>query len=194
MKDAYSFDLDFEGSKRSYNKQFVAYLKTFKRMGLTAIPMKADSGPIGGDMSHEFVILADTGESEVGCHRDLLENEWLNTIDLEGDLQVVVDSFTDKYAATDEERDPETEAALGDDLIVGRGIEVGHIFYFGNKYSKAMNALVAGEIDVHNVFLVTIGVDPEQTKCPAMGTCSCQQDIAVVSNSQSASVITAPVT
>ena len=144
MKDAYSFDLDFEGAKRSYNKQFVAYLKTFKRMGLTAIPMKADSGPIGGDMSHEFVILADTGESEVGCHRDLLENEWLNTIDLEGDLQVVVDSFTDKYAATDDERDLDIEGSLGDDLVVARGIEVGHIFFFGTKYSKAFNAAVPG--------------------------------------------------
>ena len=144
MKDAYSFDLDFEGAKRSYNKQFVAYLKTFKRMGLTAIPMKADSGPIGGDMSHEFVILADTGESEVGCHRDLLENEWLNTIDLEGDLQVVVDSFTDKYAATDDERDLDIEGSLGDDLVVARGIEVGHIFFFGTKYSKAFNTVVTG--------------------------------------------------
>ena len=144
MKDAYSFDLDLEGAKRSYNKQFVAYLKTFKRMGLTAIPMKADSGPIGGDMSHEFVILADTGESEVGCHRDLLENEWLNTIDLEGDLQVVVDSFTDKYAATDDERDLDIEGSLGDDLVVARGIEVGHIFFFGTKYSKAFNAVVTG--------------------------------------------------
>ena len=144
MKDAYSFDLDFEGAKRSYNKQFVAYLKTFKRMGLTAIPMKADSGPIGGDMSHEFVILADTGESEVGCHRDFLENEWLNTIDLEGDLQVVVDSFTDKYAATDDERDLDIEGSLGDDLVVARGIEVGHIFFFGTKYSKAFNAVVTG--------------------------------------------------
>jgi prolyl-tRNA synthetase len=144
MKDAYSFDLDFEGAKRSYNKQFVAYLKTFNRMGLTAIPMKADSGPIGGDMSHEFVILADTGESEVGCHRDLLENECLNTIDLEGDLQVVVDSFTDKYAATDDERDLDIEGSLGDDLVVARGIEVGHIFFFGTKYSKAFNAVVTG--------------------------------------------------
>jgi len=144
MKDAYSFDLDFEGAKRSYNKQFVAYLKTFKRMGLTAIPMKADSGPIGGDMSHEFVILADTGESEVGCHRDFIENEWLNTIDLEGDLQVVVDSFTDKYAATDDDRDLDIEGSLGDDLVVARGIEVGHIFFFGTKYSKAFNAVVTG--------------------------------------------------
>ena len=76
MKDAYSFDLDFEAAKTTYNKQFVAYLKTFKRLGLTAIPMQAESGPIGGDMSHEFVILADTGESEVACHKDLIETDW----------------------------------------------------------------------------------------------------------------------
>ncbi|MBT7943571.1 MAG: proline--tRNA ligase, partial [Alphaproteobacteria bacterium] len=138
-------DADFEGAKRSYNKQFVAYLKTYARMGLTAIPMKADSGPIGGDMSHEFVILAHTGESEVACHKDLIEADWSNAdIDIEGDLQPFVDSFTDKYAATDEERDPEAEESLGDDLVVARGIEVGHIFHFGTKYSKAFNAVVSG--------------------------------------------------
>ncbi|MCH7937610.1 MAG: proline--tRNA ligase [Proteobacteria bacterium] len=144
MKDAYSFDLDFEAAKTTYNKQFVAYLKTFKRMGLTAIPMQAESGPIGGDMSHEFVILAVTGESEIACHRDFLDNDWLDNIDLEGDLQVVVNAFTDKYAATDERRDPEIEKTLGDDLVVARGIEVGHIFYFGKKYSETMGAVVTG--------------------------------------------------
>ena len=144
MKDAYSFDLDFEAAKTTYNKQFVAYLKTFKRLGLTGIPMQADSGPIGGDMSHEFVILADTGESEVACHKDFLDNDWLDNIDLEGDPQVVVNAFTDKYAATDERRDPEIEKTLGGDLVVARGIEVGHIFYFGNKYSEAMGAVVTG--------------------------------------------------
>ena len=145
MKDAYSFDLDFEGAKRSYNMQFVAYLKTFARMGLTAIPMKAESGPIGGDMSHEFVILADTGESEVACHRDLIENDWSGMdIDTAGDLQPFIDGFTKKYAATDDERDAKAEKALGDDLVVARGIEVGHIFYFGTKYSKAFNAVVTG--------------------------------------------------
>ncbi|MDA1089982.1 MAG: proline--tRNA ligase [Proteobacteria bacterium] len=145
MKDAYSFDLDFDAARRSYNKQFVAYLKTFARLGLTAIPMKADSGPIGGDMSHEFVILAETGESEVACHRDLIAADWGNAdINTEGDLQPFIDSFTDKYAATDDKRDPEAEKALGDDLVVARGIEVGHIFYFGTKYSKAFKAVVAG--------------------------------------------------
>jgi prolyl-tRNA synthetase len=145
MKDAYSFDLDFEGAKRSYNLQFVAYLKTFARMGLTAIPMKADSGPIGGDMSHEFVILADTGESEVACHKDLIETDWSGVdIDTAGDLQPFIDGFTEKYAATDDERDAKAEKALGADLITARGIEVGHIFYFGTKYSKTFNADVTG--------------------------------------------------
>ena len=145
MKDAYSFDLDFESAKRTYNKQFVAYLRTFMRMGLTAIPMQADSGPIGGDMSHEFVILAETGESEVACHKDLIGGDWKGMeVDLEGDLQPFIDSYTEKYAATDEKRDPEAEKALGEDLVVGRGIEVGHIFYFGKKYSEAMGAIVTG--------------------------------------------------
>ena len=142
MKDAYSFDLDFAGAKRSYNKMFVSYLRTFERMGLKAIPMRAESGPIGGDMSHEFLILADTGESEIACHRDFLDNEWLQSIDIEGDLQAVVNAFTEKYAATDDKRDSETEGTMGDDLVVARGIEVGHIFYFGTKYSQAMKTTV----------------------------------------------------
>ena len=145
MKDAYSFDLDYEGAKRSYNKMFLAYLRTFERLGLKAIPMQADAGPIGGDMSHEFVILAETGESEVACHRDFMTMSWGGAgVDYGSDLQSQVDEYTNKYAATDERRDPEQEKALGDDLLVARGIEVGHIFYFGTKYSKAMNAVVAG--------------------------------------------------
>ena len=144
MKDAYSFDLDFESAKKTYNKQFVAYIKTFDRMGLKAIPMQADSGPIGGDMSHEFLILAETGESEIACHKDFLDNDWLSNIDLDGDPQAVVNAFTEKYAATDEKRDMGAEKALGDDLITARGIEVGHIFYFGKKYSEAMGAVVTG--------------------------------------------------
>ena len=145
MKDAYSFDLDTAGARHSYNKMFVAYLRTFQRLGLKAIPMQADSGPIGGDMSHEFMILADTGESEIACHKDLLDLDIDNMqLDMQGELQSVVDSFTDYYAATDEKRDPDRESDLGDALITARGIEVGHIFYFGTKYSKAMNALVAG--------------------------------------------------
>ncbi|MEL0107767.1 MAG: proline--tRNA ligase [Rhodospirillaceae bacterium] len=145
MKDAYSFDLDYDGAKHSYNKMFMAYLRTFERLGLKAIPMQADTGPIGGDMSHEFVILAETGESEVACHKDFLSMD-LSGADMnyDSDLQSEVDQYTSKYAATDEQRDPEQEKALGDDLMVARGIEVGHIFYFGTKYSKAMNAVVNG--------------------------------------------------
>jgi prolyl-tRNA synthetase len=143
MKDAYSFDLDKEGARRSYNKMFVSYLRTYERMGLTAIPMAADTGPIGGDMSHEFLILADTGESEIACHKDLLGKRWADRdIDFEGDLQPIVEEFTSHYAATDEKRDPEKEKALGADLVTARGIEVGHIFYFGTKYSAKLGAIV----------------------------------------------------
>lgn len=144
MKDAYSFDLDEEGARRSYNKMFVSYLRTYERMGLTAVPMAADTGPIGGDMSHEFLILAETGESEIACHKDLLDKRWADReIDFEGDLQPIVDEFTSQYAATDEMRDPAREKALGEDLVTARGIEVGHIFYFGTKYSEKMGAIVA---------------------------------------------------
>jgi len=144
MKDAYSFDLDADGARRSYNKMFVSYLRTYERMGLTAIPMAADTGPIGGDMSHEFLILAETGESEIACHKDFLDKRWADRdIDFEGDLQPVVDEFTSQYAATDEKRDPEAEKALGDKLVTARGIEVGHIFYFGTKYSEKLGAVVA---------------------------------------------------
>jgi len=144
MKDAYSFDLDAAAARRSYNKMFVSYLRTFERMGLTAIPMAADTGPIGGDLSHEFLILAETGESEIACHSDFLEKRWADRqIDLDGDLQPIVDEFTRQYAATDEKRDPAKEKALGDKLITARGIEVGHIFYFGTKYSSKLGAVVA---------------------------------------------------
>ena len=143
MKDAYSFDLDAESARQSYNKMFVSYLRTYERMGLTAIPMAADTGPIGGDMSHEFLILADTGESEIACHKDFLDRKLSDTdIDFESDLQPIVDSYTSQYAATDEKREADVEAALGDDLVTARGIEVGHIFYFGTKYSKPLGARV----------------------------------------------------
>ena len=145
MKDNYSFDLDFAGAVRAYNKMFVAYLKTFARMGLKAIPMAADSGPIGGDMSHEFVILAETGESEVFCHKDWLDIDILaQDIDIESDLQPVVDSFLSRYAATDDKHDPANCPIPQTDLMTTRGIEVGHIFYFGTKYSAPMGASVAG--------------------------------------------------
>jgi len=145
MKDSYSFDLDKEGARRSYNQMFVAYLKTFQRMGLKAIPMAADTGPIGGDMSHEFLILAETGESQVYCHKAYLDLE-VDEKDVDYDnykrLQDIVTQFTTQYAATDEMHDPAKEQELGDDLVSARGIEVGHIFNFGTKYSDPLNAVV----------------------------------------------------
>ncbi len=145
MKDAYSFDMDFESARKSYNRFFVSYLRTFSRMGLKAVPMAADTGPIGGDLSHEFLILADTGESELACHKDFFAMDLGNEeVDFEDDLQPIVDRFTSMYAATDEKRDPEAEASLGDDLVTARGIEVGHIFHFGDKYSLPLGAKVTG--------------------------------------------------
>ncbi len=143
MKDAYSFDMDDEAGRVSYNKFFLSYLRTYARMGLKAIPMAADTGPIGGDMSHEFLILAETGESEIACHKDFLEMDWAEQdIDFNSDLGPMVRQFTAKYAATDEKRDRDVEKSLGDDLISARGIEVGHIFHFGTKYSAPLNAYV----------------------------------------------------
>ncbi|WP_298728315.1 proline--tRNA ligase [uncultured Ferrovibrio sp.] len=146
MKDAYSFDLDKAGARRSYNRMFVAYLRTFARLGLKAIPMQADTGPIGGDLSHEFIILAETGESGVFCDKALVERDVLNeAVDYNGDLQPIVDSWTAPYAATDEKHDvARFEALPKDRQIAARGIEVGHIFYFGTKYSKPMGAVVQG--------------------------------------------------
>ncbi len=144
MKDAYSFDLDFESARRSYNTMFVAYLRTYARMGLRAIPLQADSGPIGGDLSHEFVILAATGETRVHADRRLLDMDaTCSGIDYDSDLEPVVRAWTSLYAASDDKHDPETAPVSGSDLLVARGIEVGHIFYFGTKYSEAMGASVA---------------------------------------------------
>ncbi len=143
MKDAYSFDLTEEDAKIAYQKMFLAYLRTYKRMGLKAIPMRAETGPIGGDMSHEFIILAETGESEV-----FADKKWEN-VDLEAaglsyeDLNGLNEYFEEKtsiYAATDEQHDP--GAIAEDQLMTARGIEVGHIFNFGTKYSKPMGATV----------------------------------------------------
>jgi prolyl-tRNA synthetase len=144
MKDAYSFDLDKAGAKRAYNKMFVAYLRTFARMGLQAIPMAADTGPIGGDLSHEFIILADTGESQVFCDRSFVERDVLSMdVDYEGDLEPIVQQWTTDYAATDEKHDAAKFGALAADRRVeARGIEVGHIFYFGTKYSEPLKAQV----------------------------------------------------
>jgi prolyl-tRNA synthetase len=146
MKDAYSFDLDEAGARHSYNRMFVAYLNTFARMGLRAIPMQADTGPIGGDLSHEFIVLAPTGESEVFYHANWERAAELTAIDFDdvAGLQTIVDGYTADYAATDEKRDPAREAEAGEALRTSRGVEVGHIFFFGTKYSAAMGMKVQG--------------------------------------------------
>ena len=153
MKDAYSFDLTPEDARVAYNKMFVSYLKTFARMELTAIPMEADTGPIGGDMSHEFIILADTGESGVFFHKDWLKTDLITNIDYSADLEPVIHKFTELYARTDEKHEPDICPIKPEDLVEKRGIEVGHIFYFGTKYSKAMGASVSGAdgkpVDLH---------------------------------------------
>src|SRR5579859_98389 len=167
MKDAYSFDLDFEGAKHAYNRMFVAYLSTFARMGLSSIPMVAESGPIGGNLSHEFIILADTGESEVFCHRDYLDFEVPGPdVDFASRpaLQAIVDRWTSLYAATSEKHDAAAFAGLAaDKQVSARGIEVGHIFYFGTKYSAPMKALVAGPDGAeHPVHMGSYGIGPSR--------------------------------
>ncbi len=145
MKDAYSFDIDATAARRSYNRMFIAYLRTFARMGLKSVPMKADTGPIGGDLSHEFIILADTGESQVYCHRDLIDMPVPENVDYEGDLDPIIRQRTSLYAATDEKHDAAAfDAIPADKRLSARGIEVGHIFNFGTKYSKPLGAKVAG--------------------------------------------------
>ncbi len=145
MKDAYSFDLDLASARRSYNKMFLAYLRTFARMGLKSIPMRADTGPIGGDLSHEFIVLADTGESQVYCDKAWLETDILaSTVDYDDDLQPFFDQWTRLYAATEEKHDAANCSVPADRLLAARGIEVGQIFFLGTKYSKPMNAVVAG--------------------------------------------------
>jgi len=146
MKDNYSFDLTPEDARHSYNKMFLAYLNTFNRLGIKAVPMRADTGPIGGDLSHEFLILAETGESKVFCHKDLVEMGAPGLdLDFDSDLQALVDQRTSLYAATDEMHEAEQFAKVPKDKqLSARGIEVGHIFYFGDKYSGPMKANVMG--------------------------------------------------
>src|ERR1700726_664363 len=156
MKDAYSFDIDEAAARRSYDKMFVAYLRTFARMGLKAIPMAAETGPIGGDLSHEFIILAETGESGVYCDRDVLALDAPgDDIDYQADLAPIIQQWTSLYAATEDVHDParfEREVPA-DKRVHTRGIEVGQIFYFGTKYSDTMKAMVAGpdgaEVPIH---------------------------------------------
>jgi prolyl-tRNA synthetase len=148
MKDAYSFDLDEAGARLSYYKQMLAYLRTFQRMGIQAVPMRAANGPIGGDLSHEFIVLAPTGESEVFYDAAYDSFDWsqadLNYAD-EAGLKGLFDRVNTTYAATDETHDEAKWAELPETTRrTGRGIEVGHIFYFGTKYSDAMGLKVSG--------------------------------------------------
>jgi prolyl-tRNA synthetase len=176
MKDAYSFDLDQAGARHSYNRMFVAYLRTFARMGLKAIPMVAETGPIGGNLSHEFTILASTGESEVFCHRDYLGFE-VPGADVDFDdaerLQTIVDKWTSLYAATSDKHDPAAfEALPADQRVSARGIEVGHIFYFGTKYSAPMKALVSAPDGTERpVHMGSYGIGPSRLVAAIIDAC-----------------------
>jgi prolyl-tRNA synthetase len=156
MKDAYSFDIDEAAARLSYNKMFVAYLRTFARMGLKAIPMRAETGPIGGDLSHEFIVLAETGESGVYCNRDVLDLPVPGAdVNYDGDLTPIIKQWTDLYAATEDVHDAARyeQEVPADKRVQTRGIEVGQIFYFGTKYSDTMKAMVNGpdgnEVPIH---------------------------------------------
>jgi len=176
MKDAYSFDLDQAGARHAYNRMFVAYLRTFARMGLKAIPMVAETGPIGGNLSHEFTILAATGESEVYCHREYLDFEVPGeSVDFEDRerLQAIVDRWTSLYAATSDKHDPAAfDAIPPSDRVQARGIEVGHIFYFGTKYSEPMKALVTGPDGVERaVHMGSYGIGPSRLVAAIIEAC-----------------------
>ncbi len=144
MKDAYSFDLNDDDAKFSYNKFFLSYLNTFKRLNLSAIPMAADTGPIGGNLSHEFVILADTGESKIYADKRIFDVNFKDSILEKKSLTTLRDNFEKYYAATDEKfNKAEFEKNVPEQhRLITKGIEVGHIFYFGDKYSKPMKASV----------------------------------------------------
>ena len=144
MKDAYSFDLDDKSAKNSYNKMFFSYLKTFKRLGLKAIPMAADTGPIGGDLSHEFIILAETGESKIYADKKIFDVSLESYNFADNSLEKMRKDFSSIYAVTDEkfnkgEFDKKVSKA---NQVITKGIEVGHIFYFGDKYSKPLNCFI----------------------------------------------------
>ncbi len=144
MKDAYSFDLTDEAAKKSYNKMFYSYLKTFNRMGLKAIPMAADTGPIGGDLSHEFVILAETGESQIYADKSIFQIDLSEYKFDEASLKKMRNDFTNIYAVTDEKfkKDDFDKFVKKENQMITKGIEVGHIFYFSDKYSEPMNCLI----------------------------------------------------
>ncbi len=144
MKDAYSFDLDDASARVSYNKMFFSYLKTFKRLGLEAIPMAADTGPIGGDLSHEFIILAETGESKIYTDKSIFEIDLNNYSNENSSLEKMINDYSSVYAVTDEKfnKNEFDKKVIKKNQVITKGIEVGHIFYFGDKYSKPLNCFV----------------------------------------------------
>ena len=162
MKDAYSFDLNQEEAKLSYYKMFIAYLRTFERLGLNAIPVAADSGPIGGTLSHEFSIIADTGESEIFCDKNLLEICIDKNIYKSNDKIIdVIENYLNFYSATDDKHDEKkfNNLVVKDNQVTGRGIEVGHIFSFGDKYSNPMKASIIGnDGKLSNVYMGSYGI------------------------------------
>ena len=162
MKDAYSFDTDKETSENSYNKFFVCYLKTFQRLGLQAIPMAADTGPIGGDLSHEFIIISQTGESEIFFDQNLLsQKSELSEINYNEDLSEIVNSYKNLYAVSDEKfnQNEFDKNVIKADQMQSKGIEVGHIFSFGTKYSEAMKANVLNKEGKQiNVYMGSYGI------------------------------------
>ncbi|MDA7593973.1 proline--tRNA ligase [Candidatus Pelagibacter sp.] len=144
MKDAYSFDVNDEDAAFSYDKFFFSYLKTFKRLELSAIPMAADTGPIGGNLSHEFIILADTGESKIFTDKRVFDLDSEGSVMDRQSLQDLRKKYEQYYAVADEKfnKDEFEEKVSEENRLITKGIEVGHIFYFGDKYSKALNATV----------------------------------------------------
>ena len=144
MKDAYSFDVSDEEAKKSYNKMFFAYLNTFKRLGLTAIPMEADTGPIGGDLSHEFIILAETGESKIYSDKRIFDIDISKHDSEDNSIKDLRKKYDEFYAVTDDKYKKEDfeQKVKKENQLVAKGIEVGHIFYFGDKYSKALKCSV----------------------------------------------------
>ncbi len=152
MKDAYSFDLDDASAKVSYNKMFFSYLKTFKRLGLEAIPMAADTGPIGGDLSHEFIILAETGESKIYTDKSIFEIDLNNYNFSKSSLEKMIKDYSSIYAVTDDKfkKNEFDKKVPKEKQMITKGIEVGHIFYFGNKYSKPLNCFVDSQGGIKN--------------------------------------------
>ena len=144
MKDAYSFDLSDDEAKKSYNKMFFAYLNTFKRLGLTAIPMEADTGPIGGDLSHEFIILAETGESKIYSDKRIFDLNISKYNGKDDSIKELRKKYGEFYAVTDDKfnKDDFEKNVKKENQLITKGIEVGHIFYFGDKYSKPLKCTV----------------------------------------------------